>query len=139
MRSEKYKERSTKPEERSTKYKTPKLVLGLLNSLRARKDTVAYRASKFVRRHPLGVGLTIAALVALSKSRLVIPDSAEVTITIRGHWGCVSQMIRTACAIASTVPTDVPPNFMTSSGFLPLDAALSFTLGTPLRQEQTAP
>ncbi len=40
--------------------------------VQARKDTVAYRASKFVRRHAVGVGLTVSAMVMLSTAAVVL-------------------------------------------------------------------
>lgn len=40
--------------------------------VQARKDTLFYRASKFTRRHALGVSLTVAALVLLTTSTVAL-------------------------------------------------------------------
>lgn len=40
--------------------------------VQARQDTFVYRASKFVRRHAVGVGLTVAALVLLSTATVML-------------------------------------------------------------------
>jgi hypothetical protein len=51
----------------------------------------------------------------------VTPESADVTTATRGHSLRARQTIPTALLIASALPTDVPPNFMTS---VPLSAGV---------------
>jgi eukaryotic-like serine/threonine-protein kinase len=45
--------------------------------VQAQRDTLAYRASKFVRRHPVGVTVTIAVIAALTGATVVLSRQAN--------------------------------------------------------------
>jgi serine/threonine protein kinase/tetratricopeptide (TPR) repeat protein len=55
--------------------------------VQARKDTVVYRATKFVRRHAAGVGVTAAAMVLLSTATVMLYRQSQELIRQRDQLG----------------------------------------------------